>query len=41
MTALRELREANEEVMTRIDTVKRIKHTANYSKRIKALGAAQ
>ena len=41
MTKLRELRDVNEETMKRIDTVKRIKHTANYSKRLRALGAAQ
>jgi hypothetical protein len=41
MTALKELRVANEETIARIDMVKRIRHTASYSQRIKALGASQ
>lgn len=41
MTILRELKEANERTIERVDMVKRIRHTANYTKRIKALGAAQ
>jgi hypothetical protein len=41
MTKLKELRKANDEVMNRVDTVKRIRHTANYSQRLAALGAAQ
>ena len=41
MTKLRELREVNEETIKRVDTLKRIRHTANYSKRLKALGATQ
>jgi hypothetical protein len=41
MTKLRELREVNEETIKRVDSVKRIRHTANYSKRLKALGATQ
>jgi hypothetical protein len=41
MTALKELRMANEDTIQRIDSVKRIRHTASYSQRIKALGAAQ
>jgi hypothetical protein len=41
MTALKELRLANEDTIGRIDQVKRIRHTANYTLRIKALGAAQ
>jgi hypothetical protein len=41
MTILREFREANENVINRVDTVKRIRHTANYSKRLNALGASQ
>jgi hypothetical protein len=41
MTALKELRVVNEEVMQRIDMIKRIRHTASYAQRIKALGAAQ
>ena len=41
MTILREFKEANEATIERVDMVKRIRHTANYTKRIKALGAAQ
>ena len=41
MTALRELREANKVTLQRVDLVKGIRHTANYSKRLAALGAAQ
>lgn len=41
MTALRELKEANTRTLNRVDTVKRIRHTANYSKRLAALGASQ
>jgi hypothetical protein len=41
MTILRELKEANERTINRVDMVKRIRHTANYTRRIKALGAAQ
>ena len=41
MTILREFKEANEKTISRVDTVKRIRHTANYSKRLAALGAAQ
>jgi hypothetical protein len=41
MTALKELRQVNEETIQRIDSIKRIRHTASYSQRIKALGAAQ
>ena len=41
MTALKELRKINEETMRSIDMVKKIRHTASYSQRIKALGAAQ
>ena len=41
MTALKELRLANEDTIGRIDMVKRIRHTASYSQRIKALGASQ
>jgi hypothetical protein len=41
MTILRELKEANERTINRVEMVKRIRHTANYSRRIKALGAAQ
>ena len=41
MTALKDLRLANEDTIARIDMVKRIRHTASYSQRIKALGASQ
>ena len=41
MTALKDLRLANEDTIGRIDMVKRIRHTASYSQRIKALGASQ
>jgi hypothetical protein len=41
MTVLRELKECNEDIIKRIDLVKRIRHTAAYSKRLAALGAAQ
>jgi hypothetical protein len=41
MTILKEFKQANDATLNRVDTVKRVRHTANYSKRIKALGAAQ
>jgi len=41
MTKLRELKELNQETLEKIDSVTRIKHTASYQKRIRALGAAQ
>lgn len=41
MTILRELREANEHTINSIDIGKRTAIIANYSKRIRALGAAQ
>ena len=41
MTILREFKEANAETLQRVDTVKRVRHTAAYSQRLKALGAAQ
>ena len=41
MTALKDLRVANEETIQQVDSVKRIRHTAAYAKRISALGAAQ
>lgn len=41
MTILKELKECNQQTIGRIDTMKRIRHTANYQKRINALGAAQ
>ena len=40
MTKLRELKECNHDTLERIDTVKRVRHTAGHQKRIKALGAA-
>jgi len=40
MTLIKELREVNEPTLQRVDMVKRIRHTAAYSKRINALGAA-
>lgn len=39
MTKLRELKEVNADVIAQIDTVQRVRTTANHSKRIKALGA--
>lgn len=41
MTKLRELREVNEDTLKRIDPAARLRHTASYSKRLKALGASQ
>jgi len=41
MTKLRELREINEPTLAKVEMIKRIRHTASYSKRINALGAAQ
>ena len=41
MTKLRELKDLNKETLEKIDSVTRIKHTASYQKRIRALGAAQ
>lgn len=41
MTILREFKEANEATIERVDMVKRIRHSANYTKRIRALGAGQ
>jgi len=41
MTILKELRLINEDTIGRIDMVKRIRHTASYAQRIKALGASQ
>ncbi len=41
MTKLRELKELNQETLGKIYTVDRLKHTASYQKRIRALGAAQ
>jgi hypothetical protein len=39
MTKLRELRELNEANIQRVDIVKRVRHTAGYQKRLRALGA--
>lgn len=41
MTILREFKEANEESLKRIETLKRLRHTASYQRRLSALGAAQ
>lgn len=41
MTILREFKEANDDTLKRIDTVKRLRHTASYQRRLAALGAAQ
>jgi hypothetical protein len=41
MTILKELKECNAETLGRIDTMKRVRHTAAYQGRIRALGAAQ
>ena len=41
MTKLRELKDLNKETLAKIDSVTRIKHTASYQRRIRALGAAQ
>lgn len=41
MTILRELKEANEDTIKRIEMSKRVRHIAAYSKRLSALGAAQ
>jgi DNA-binding transcriptional regulator/RsmH inhibitor MraZ len=41
MTILKELKECNQDTLGRIDTMKRVRHTANYQRRINALGAAQ
>lgn len=41
MTKLREFKEINEATLKRIDVVMRVRHTASYSQRLKALGAAQ
>jgi hypothetical protein len=41
MTLLRELKEANDAMLKRIDTVVRARHTQAYQQRIRALGAAQ
>jgi hypothetical protein len=41
MTVLKQLRELNEDTIQQVDSVMRIRHTANYTQRIKALGASQ
>jgi hypothetical protein len=41
MTILKELKECNAETLGRVDTMKRVRHTAAYQRRINALGAAQ
>lgn len=41
MTILKELKECNADTLGRIDTMKRVRHTAGYQRRINALGAAQ
>ena len=41
MTKLRELRDVNKPTIERIYSIKRIRHTAAYQKRLNALGAAQ
>ena len=41
MTKLRELKEANESLLKRVDVVWRAKHLAGYQQRLRALGAAQ
>ena len=40
-TALKKLKQANAETLQSIDTVARVRHTAAYSQRLAALGAAQ
>lgn len=40
MTKLRELKEANEDMLQQIDQTARLRHTAGYSKRLRALGAS-
>jgi hypothetical protein len=41
MTILKELKECNADTLGRVDTMKRVRHTAGYQRRINALGAAQ
>lgn len=41
MTILREFKEVNTDTLHRVESVKRLRHTAAYSKRLAALGAAQ
>lgn len=41
MTTLKELKQINEETIQRVDTIKRLRHTSAYQRRLNALGAAQ
>jgi hypothetical protein len=41
MTLLKEIKQLNEELILRVDSLKRIRHTSQYQRRINALGAAQ
>jgi hypothetical protein len=41
MTALKDLKQINEETIQRVDTIKRLRHTSSYQRRLNALGAAQ
>jgi hypothetical protein len=41
MTKLRELKEANEGLLKRVDVIWKAKHLAGYQQRLRALGAAQ
>jgi hypothetical protein len=41
MTRLRELREANDDVMKSMDSLKRVRHVAAQQQRLAALGAAK
>jgi hypothetical protein len=38
---LKELKQINEETIQRVDTIKRLRHTSSYQRRLNALGAAQ
>jgi len=41
MTLLKEIKQLNEDLILRVDSLKRIRHTSQYQRRINALGAAQ
>jgi hypothetical protein len=41
MTLLKEIKQLNDELILRVDSLKRIRHTSQYQRRINALGAAQ
>jgi len=41
MTKLRELKEANEEMLKRVDAPKKVRHIAAYQQRLRSLGASQ